>query len=191
MTSCPADKQNCNNNCIALTSKCNGTCATGYAPICSDGSCFVSVWSFESGSLEGWTAVNDFHSQAVVGTPTVDGTVAYAGTKSAAVQVDATIPSHNVQFFRTLCGTVDLSGKHVSARVYFDGPNPQNANVQWNVNFSSNLVFGGIDVSTGKTWLYVEGDFQGALSATDHLELYVNFPDPWTGTLRIDDIRIR
>jgi hypothetical protein len=122
VTSCGPLCQLCKAPSERTVATCNGTCAFSCrddAPKCSDGSCSVIAWNFESGSLDGIVV------RSSSGQPLAVRSFGM-GNKALAVDVSQLNTLSEISFDLPIClsGSLDLQAKKLTFRVYFDGSPP-------------------------------------------------------------------
>jgi hypothetical protein len=169
---------------------CNGTscgfsCANPDAK-CSDNSCSRLLWTFDSGALDGLTSP----SGLTLAVRTFNG--------SAALAVDVVqLNQAEITFTLPIClsGTLNLSAKTLSFRVYFAGGPPSTGEFYVGAGLPDSSTGYISDVYTGTaTWV----TYSDALSKSAHSGTAKTITirlgsigSPFSGTVWFDDFRIQ
>jgi hypothetical protein len=165
-----------------------GTTCVGGAPKCSDGSCSRLSWNFDSTDLDGIT-------------PSSVQVRNFNGNQALAVDVaQLSALQQGEEFTVPIClsGSVDLSAKTVSMRIFFDGVpgnNPGNFPVQVIV-VSASQESGFLDfmVEDPETWISYSSPFSLSTLSQETAQIIVqatSFGGPFSGTIWFDDITIQ
>lgn len=164
-----------------------GTACVRNAPTCSDSSCSRTLWSFDSGMLDGVEA--RMPTNLALSVRSVSGSQALAIDVTNLTEVSFRIPV-------CLTGNVNIAARTLSARVWFDGAGTtdQNYFVQASVpapatgNYIGQVATGGPAYKT-LTWpLNMSGQSGTATTITFQVG---TFGLAFSGTIWFDDITIQ
>ncbi len=190
VTSCGPTCATCSTTGDRQVATCNGqTCGTACvrnAPTCSDNSCSRTLWSFDAGMLDGVEARTP--TNLALSIRSVGGSPALAVDVTNLTEVAFRIPV-------CLSGSVNVSPKTLSARVWFDGAGTTAGNfyVQASVPSPSG-GFIGQDPAGGPAYQTLTWPFNMAsqsATATDITFQVGTYGLAFSGTVWFDDITIQ
>jgi hypothetical protein len=174
---------------------CGYTCNTSFLQ-CTDGTCSRDVWDFETGDVQGWSAVD---SSAGVANLTASTAQKFSGTYSLSVRNPA--QNYDLSVSASLCSSMatNLTGKKLSLHFFLDFAvvNDFPANNQICINWfysdgtpSSSACF---SIMTNG-WSQISRTFQDSPTKIAgvgvELFLFSGASDGSVGTMYLDDIQI-
>jgi hypothetical protein len=171
----------------------NATCGFSCrddAPKCSDGSCSILAWSFDSGTLGG-IVVRSSSGQPLAVRP-------FGGGNALAVDVSQLNTLSEVSFDLPICtsGAIDLHSKTLTFRVNFDGtpPSMYNAWVQSAVPTpKAGAYLDQINPATG-TWTQYSSPLSKSMFGNAVTTITIqagSLGGAFTGTIWFDDFKIQ